>query len=175
MPETQTSPEKDRFRFPSAVFKGEVLATYDDEKLMRRSLGWLKNRGLYTPELLFAGFSGASVYKRGGFGDRVDTFAVTEQEWKDDLEGKTLAPGNANPFNHALYHGSKLIALGVFDRDKLLEIYDHPEYATAMQQGDGHDVMGLPDNLDPHAHFVSVGGESLDSAAVAVLFFKNES
>jgi hypothetical protein len=43
MSETQTSPESERFRFPFAVFKAEVLEKYDDEKLMRRSLGWLKN------------------------------------------------------------------------------------------------------------------------------------
>jgi hypothetical protein len=103
----------------------------------------------------------------------VDTFAVTEREWKNDLDGMTLAPGNANPFNHALYHGSKLIALGVFDRDRLVQIDDHPDYATALAQGDGHDVMGLPDNLDPHAHFVTLGSESLDTATVSVLFFKN--
>jgi hypothetical protein len=141
---------------------------------MRRSLGWLKNRGLYTPDLLFAGFSGASVYRHGGFGERVDTFAVTEGEWRDDIAGKSVISGNANPINHAMYHGSKLIGLGVFDKNRLVLLEDHPDYATALRQGEGHDVMGLPDNLDPQAHFVTVGGESLDAATVAVLFFKND-
>lgn len=170
MSEILSKPETTRFSFPSVVLKPEVWQKYSGEELMLRSLSWLKRRGLYRPDLLYAGFNGGPVYKRGGFGERTSTFAVNEFSWarelKDSLDG-------VNPLVYADDNGNNLLALGVFNPDLLMEISQHPRYEEALRQLDNHEIDCLPVDLNDNNHFVTPDDSSLDTATVAVLFFKS--
>jgi hypothetical protein len=120
----------------------------------------LKASGLYNDHLLFTGIKGVSLYKQGTYGKRDQTYAVSEDAFiRSVSEKRRDRKFFQNPFMYMDDEGKSMPGLAVFDASKLVcgRFYHEPE-------------PNLPKNDE--ILWWTPDGSSLDTAAVAVFFFK---
>lgn len=132
----------------------------DEPEQLQQILDKLRAEGLYKPGLVFAGIRGVDIYKRGTFGKRDRTFAVTEtgfrravsERWRDYKYF-------LNPFMYMDAEGKSMPCLVVLDGSKLVggDEYDMPQPAK-------RDIRRI--------YWWTPDGSSLDTVVVAVFFFQ---
>lgn len=116
-------------------------------------------------QLLYAGFEGITVARNRSFGNRWYTFAVDEEEAMEAIADSSLTEPTIIDYAFWAHSGTSNIlpAIGIFRAEDMYLLYQHKELWDRYLREEGDIAAPIQE--------YGVKGDSLDSAAVAVIYF----
>lgn len=133
---------------------GEQLAPFPTLHIPESDMGWmdeteryqhiieqLQQTGLYDPSSLYCGVDGEQLMANNSFGNRQDTWAVDEAQFKQSAADVdhygTRGALSHDPLQYA-FQASEQPALAVYDQaafDNLGNVDDHTEFEWRLKPG----------------------------------------